>query len=328
MILVTGASGFLGQHLVRHLSAQGLSIRALYNKHKPENELLTLPGVVWERYDLLDIYDVETALTGITDIYHCAAVVSFNPKRWDEMLHFNTESTANIVNAALEQGIRKMIYVSSVAALGRDEAKKGPITEEEEWEESGYNSVYGKSKYMAELEVWRGIAEGLDAVVVNPGIILGVGDWNDGSANLMKVVYNEFPFYTEGVNAWVDVQDVVQIMYMLMQSEVGGERFILSEHNYAYREIFNMMAQAVGKKPPRIKASAFMTGLVARLSLLKSKLFGGPATITPETARSAQKKCFYSNSKLLEFFPSYSYTAIEKTINTMAQAFLQDVGKK
>jgi len=328
MVLVTGASGFLGQHLVRYLSAQNLSIRALYNRHKPQNDVLSLPGVTWEKYDLLDVYDVEKALTGITDIYHCAAIVSFNPARWEEMLHFNTESTANIVNQALEQGIRKMIYVSSVAALGRNDEKKGPITEEEEWEESGYNSVYGKSKYMAELEVWRGIAEGMDGVIINPGIILGVGDWNDGSANLMKVVYGEFPFYTEGINAWVDVQDVVHIMYMLMQSGVGGERFILNEGNRAYREIFNMMAKAVGKKPPSIKANAFMTGLVARLSLLKSKLFGGPATITPETARSAQKQCFYANEKLLRFFPSYSYTPMETTINTMAEAFLSDNAKK
>ncbi|MGN6566554.1 MAG: NAD-dependent epimerase/dehydratase family protein [Flavipsychrobacter sp.] len=327
MVLVTGASGFLGQHLIKYLSAKGLELRALYNKHKPENELLSLSNVSWERYDLLDVYDVEQALQGVTDIYHCAAVVSFNPKRWDEMLHFNTESTANIVNQALEQGIRKMIYVSSVAALGRDDEKKGPITEEAEWEESGYNSVYGKSKYMAELEVWRGIAEGLDAVIINPGIILGPGDWNDGSANLMKVVYNEFPFYTEGVNAWVDVQDVVRVTYMLMQSGVSGERFILNEDNRGYREIFNMMADAIGKKHPSIKAGPLMTSLVARLSMLKRRLFGGPSTITLETARNAQKKCYYANDKLPHFFPSFSYTPMETTINTMAQAFLRDIKK-
>ena len=161
--------------------------------------------------DLLDIYEVEEAMQGITDVYHCAAIVSFQPADKEKMLHFNVESTANIVNEALEQDIRKLVFVSSVAALGRSEVTK-EITEEEQWEESKYNSRYGLSKHMAEMEVWRGIGEGLNAVIVNPGIILGEGNWDEGSARLMKVVYKEFPFYTQGINGWVDVKDVVKAM--------------------------------------------------------------------------------------------------------------------
>ncbi|HXS35166.1 MAG TPA: NAD-dependent epimerase/dehydratase family protein [Flavipsychrobacter sp.] len=323
MVLVTGASGFLGQHLVRYLSAKGCQVRALYHHHPPSKDLQGLPGITWMKFNLLDIYEVEEAMKDISDVYHCAAVVSFNPKRREEMLHFNSESTAHIVNQAIEQGIRKMVYISSVAALGRSDSKK-IITEEEEWEESKHNSAYGMSKYMAEMEVWRGMGEGLNAVIVNPGIILGEGDWNDGSARLMKIVSKEFPFYTQGVTSWVDINDVITLLYMLMQSDVADERFILSEGNHAFKEVFTLMANALNKKPSAIKASGFMTELVWRFSMLKTRLFNAPATITKETARNAQSLSYYDNSKLLSFFPNYSYTPLSETINRMATVFVKE----
>lgn len=328
MILVTGASGFLGQHLVRRLSALGQPVRALYNRHAPDESLRALPGITWQQYDLLDIYAVAEAMRDITDVYHCAAVLSFNPKRREEMLHFNSESTANIVNQALEQGLRKMVHISSIAALGRTANNTKEITEEEEWEESRQNSAYGNSKYYAEMEVWRGIGEGLNAVIVNPGIIMGEGDWEDGSARLMKVVNKEFPFYTQGVNAWVDVQDVINIACMLMQSDVEAERFILSTGNYSYREIFTLMAHALNKRPPHIRATPFMTGLIWRWNALRLNLFGARSAITKETAANAQNRCYYNNSKLQRFFPSYTYIPVETTIKRMAAAFLSDSGKK
>ncbi|MBA3828348.1 MAG: NAD-dependent epimerase/dehydratase family protein [Taibaiella sp.] len=328
MILLTGASGFLGQHMVRYLSAQGCIVRALYNNNQPIKSLLQLPGVSWAKCDLLDVYDVAAAMQGITEVYHCAAIVSFNPKRREEMLHTNTESTANIVNEALAQRVRKLVYVSSVAALGRNEGKHTEITEEEEWEESTRNSFYGQSKYMAEMEVWRGIAEGLDAAIVNPGIILGEGDWNEGSANIMKVVYGQFPFYTLGVNAWVDVNDVVNAMYLLMKSAVSAERFILNGGNYSYKDIFTMMAAAVGRKPPHINATPFMTSLVANLMMLRTRITGRSSAITKETASNGQLRCYYDNTKLPGFIPAFSYTPIQDTINRIGKAFLVDVNKK
>jgi len=178
------------------------------------------------------------------------------------------------------------------------------------------------------MEVWRGIGEGLDAVIVNPGIILGEGNWDDGSAQLMKVVHGELPFYTQGVTAWVDVMDVVQVLYMLMQSDIEAERFILSAGNYGYREIFTLMAGVLNKKPPRIKATPFMTGLVWRWNMLKANLFGTNPVITKETAGNAQNKCYYNNDKLRRFFPAYNYAPMENTIKRMAQAFLSEIDKK
>jgi nucleoside-diphosphate-sugar epimerase len=322
-VLVTGASGFLGRHLVQFLSRQGHVVRALYNQTPPSKDLLALPGLTWMQCDLLDIFDVEEAMKGITHIYHCAAIVSFHPAEKQKMLHFNVESTVNVVNEALLHNVRKLLFVSSIAALGRSETSK-EISEEEQWEESRYNSRYGLSKHLAELEVWRGAGEGLKAVIINPGIILGAGNWDEGSARLIKIVDKEFPFYTRGVNAWVDVRDVVQVMTRLMDSEIKDERIIVSAGNYSYKEIFTRMALALGRKPPHIKAGPLLTGLVWRWSLFRSRLFGETATITRETANTSQKQSFYKNTKLLDLLPQFNYRNMEDTIAHMALMYQND----
>lgn len=322
MILVTGASGFVGLYLVRALSAQGIQVRALYHNNPPQTPDATLPGVEWQKADLLDVYDVEAAMQKITHVYHCAAIVSFQPGDQSKMLHFNPESTANIVNAALAQEIEKMVYLSSVAAIGRSASDTGKqVTEEEEWGESAYNSAYGISKYVAEMEVWRAIGEGLDAVIINPGIILGSGHWDSGSPALMKVVWNQFPFYTNGVTGWADVEDVVRIMLLCMASSITGERYIVSAGNHSFKEIFTLMASTLGKKPPTIYANSMVTGLAWRLGRLQN-LLGRQAVITRETARNAHSLSFYNNEKLKSAFPHFSYTSIEETITKMARSFV------
>lgn len=326
MQLVTGASGFIGQHLVRYLSDKGYKVRALYNSKAPDAVLIALTGVEWVKADLLDIYDVEEVMQGVTEVYHCAAIVSFAPKDRDRLLHFNKESTANIVNECLEQGVRKLVYVSSIAALGRSKQGK-EIDEEEEWEESKFNSVYAQSKHEAELEVWRGIGEGLTAVIINPGIILGEGDWEKGSAKLIQLAYKEFPFYTQGINAWVDVKDVARLMHELMESNIEAERFVVSAGNFAYRDIFTMMAKVLGKKPPHIKTNNTMTGILWRWNLLRHKLTGKEVTVTKETASTAQRVSLYNNTKLARFLPDFAYTPMRETIERMANTFLKS-GKK
>jgi dihydroflavonol-4-reductase len=323
MVLITGASGFLGQHLLRHLAAQGLRIRALFHSHPPLADLRNIPGVEWLQCDLLDVFAVEEAMQGVTDVYHCAAIVSFDSKARNSMLHFNTQSTANVVNESLLQGIRKLVHVSSVAAIGRSGDAAKEITEEEEWGESSYNSAYAISKYFAETEVWRGMGEGLNAVIVNPGIILGAGDWHKGSAQLMKVAYDEFPFYTSGSTSWVDVADVVKILDLLMKSDIAGQRFILSSGNHSFREVFTSMAGALNKKPPRYRANALVTGIAWRAGKLRNMLFGTNMAITRETAITAHSSSFYSNSKLLAALPGFTYTSIHSSINLMARSFLE-----
>lgn len=309
------------------LAASGKNIRALYNRTKPGGALTNLRQVEWMHCDLLDVFAVEEAFAGITEVYHAAAVVSFSGKDRERVMQVNVDATANVVNEALLHPVRKFVHISSVAALGRNQQQK-TITEDEQWEESAYNSVYGLSKHLAEMEVWRGAGEGLPVVVLNPGIILGEplhgeAGWDNGSAALMQVVNREFPFYTAGINSFVDVEDVASVAIALMNHEVTDERFIISAGNFPYREVFTKMAHALGKKPPHIAAGKWMTALVWRWQVLRAFFTGKAATVTKETAATAQRQSFYDNNKLFRFLPDFQYAPLDDTIARMATTFLQ-----
>jgi dihydroflavonol-4-reductase len=311
MVLVTGGSGLLGKQLIIQLLAEGKKVRAIYNSTAldwPASDNL-LPF----KCNILDVVGLEEAMQDIEEVYHCAAMVTFNPKRKQEMFKINIEGTANIVNAALDAGIRKMVHVSSVAALGR--LREGEVINETmNWTEETSNSSYGQSKYLAELEVWRGIGEGLNAVMVNPVIILGAGNWNAGSSKIFKTVYDEFPWYSEGVTGFVDVRDVAKAMIHLMQSDISAERFIISAANKSYREVFNLIAKAFNKKPPYKKVTPLIAKIVWRLEAFKSMFTGNDPLVTKETAATALTKVSFDNGKLKQFLPQFSYNSIEETI--------------
>ena len=242
-IFVTGGTGLVGSHLVEQLVKNGIAVKAAYRTHIPD--IAGKEKVEWVKGDILDVLFLEEALQDINHVYHCAAIVSFNPKEKYKMFATNVEGTANVVNACIRAGVKKLCFVSSVAALGKLK-KQGEIDESVLWSEETNNSNYGKSKYLAEIEVWRGIGEGLEAVIVNPVIILGKGNWNEGSSKIFKTAYEEFPWYTEGYTGFVDVKDVVQIMIQLMESGTSGERFIVSSENIQYKDIFSRIAIAFG----------------------------------------------------------------------------------
>lgn len=322
MILVTGASGFLGQHVLEALAQQPLPVVGLYHSRSPQIQFANL---TWKKCDLLDIFAVEDIMREATYVYHCAAIVSYDPAMKDKMIRENVAATANVVNAALEAGVKRLIHVSSIAALGQTPVHsfETMISEETHWEESKANSAYAESKFQSEMEVWRAMAEGLNAAIVNPGIILGEGDWNKGSARLMDIVYKEFPWFTEGITSWVDVKDVAAAMILLMNSDISEERFIISGGNFAHKDIFTRMARALKRRPPFKQATPFMTEIVWRAEFFKSRLAGKEATITKETARSAQRKSNYDNSKFPAAFPGFQYQGIDDTIARMAAAFLK-----
>jgi nucleoside-diphosphate-sugar epimerase len=315
MILVTGGSGLVGSELISQLLEKGNKIKAIYNttpltiQHK---------DVIPIKCDILDTYGLEEVMQGVTQLYHCAAIVSFSPKNKDQLLKINVEGTANVVNVALDAGVKKMVHVSSIAALGRIRENQ-TVTEEMNWTEESSNSLYGKSKYLGELEVWRGIGEGLEAVIVNPSLIFGGGDWNKGSSEIFKSAYDEFPWYTEGVTGVVDVKDVVSIMILLMNSEISRERFILNAENLTYREIFNCIANCFGKKIPYKKVTPFLASVVWRWEALKSMFSGKNALVTKETTHTALAKVYFDNSKILNALPGFQFTSINETIkNTCA----------
>ena len=324
MILVTGGAGLLGTELITQLLAQGKKVRAIYNK-TPLTQF-TSDNLEQLQCDILDVIGLEEAMKNIEEVYHCAAIVTFNPKRKMEMFKINIEGTANVVNAALEAGVKKMLYVSSVAALGRIRENE-TINENMNWTEETSNSSYGQSKYLAEMEVWRGIGEGLNAVMVNPVVILGAGNWNGGSSQIFKNVYNEFPWYSDGTTGFVDVRDVVSAMIQLMESDITAQRFIVSAENRSFHDVFNLIAKGFGKKPPHKKVTPLIAKIVWRLEAIKSKFTKQDPLITKETAKTAMAKVNFDNSKLKKYLPGFTYRKIEDTIADTCALFLQKINR-
>ncbi|MBL4651328.1 MAG: NAD-dependent epimerase/dehydratase family protein [Flavobacteriales bacterium] len=331
MIFVTGGTGLLGAHLLFDLVSKGEMVRALKRKSSNIFSVKKVFGyysdddslfqkIEWVEGDTLDVLSLQEAMKDIKVVYHCAAVVSFNPKDRDEMMKINIEGTANVVNACLNEGVNKLCYVSSTAALGK-EPNGNIITENTEWNNKD-TSFYSKSKYLSEQEVWRGKEEGLSVVIVNPCIILGPGEWGKSSTNVFTEVWKELKFYTTGSNAFVDVRDVSKCMVRLVEKKVEGERFLIVSENRSFKELFFEIAENLGRPVPVIRANKLLTGMAWRGNKLATYLFGARLIITKETAQSSQTSTKYSNQKVkkklgIEFIP------VKQSIKETATLFLQ-----
>ncbi|MEJ7609676.1 MAG: NAD-dependent epimerase/dehydratase family protein [Ferruginibacter sp.] len=306
--------------MIEQLLAAGEKPVALFNKTPLPD--FSIPGVIPVQCDILDVYALEEVMKDVTQIYHCAGLVSFSPKEEKQLYKINVGGTANMVNAALHAGVGRFVHVSSVAALGR--LRQGEaVNESMHWTPETSNSKYGYSKFLGEMEVWRGIAEGLNAVIVNPVIILGPGDWNDSSTKIFKSVYDGFPWYSEGSSGFVDVRDAAAAMIALMKSDINAERFIVSAENLTYHTLFNMIAKAFGKKAPHKKVTPFLAALTRRLEAMKSRFTGASPLLTKETTATAFAKVLYDNSKLLSFLPDFQYRSMEDTISETCKALQQ-----
>jgi dihydroflavonol-4-reductase len=321
-VLITGGTGFLGAYTIRELILQGFAVRAIRRS-------TTLPffipadilqQVEWMEGDILDIVSLEEAMEGVDTVIHAAAKVSFDPKERKELFHVNIEGTANVVNIALEKNIRRFVHISSVAALGRT-ANGDTVTEEKKWQESKLNTQYAISKYYAEREVWRGMGEGLNVVILNPSTILGYGDWNSSSCAIFKNSYREFPWYTTGVNGFVDVADVAKVAVLLMQQEISAERFIVSADNWSFQQLLNTIAEGFHKKLPTKEASPFMGEVAWRMEKLKSRFSGRKPLLTRQSARVAQSKTYFQHNKLLKALPGFSFTPLAQSIERACEQY-------
>jgi len=333
---VTGATGLLGSHVVAHLLSLNERVRVI---HRPQSNLATLQKVLGyyldnteERFreiefvqaELMDIDSLGGALEGCTYLYHCAAMVSFDPKDRERVLYDNPLMTENVVNAALAHPPRKIIYVSSVAALGRRK-NQTHYDETSSWVESKHNSAYAQGKYKAELHMWRGMEEGLCAAIVNPTIILGAGTWQQGSAALFDTIAGGFPFYSTGTNGFVDARDVAAIMHQLMHSSISGERFVVVGENRSFKDTFFAIADALSVKRPFIAAQPWMTEIVWRLEKIK-QLWGGKPAVTRETARAARETYFYQNDKIKAAL-GFEFRALDDSIRDFARLYQEDQQK-
>jgi len=326
-ILVTGATGLVGSAIIKELLLSNHHISALYREGSDRSQLpFDMSRVEWREGDLLDVVALKEAVKGIDYVFHSAATVSFVPKYQQQMYNINVTGTANLVNACLESKVSKFCHVSSVAALGQADSKKivpgqpVNIDEKNHWEDSSENSNYGKTKYLAELEVWRGIAEGLNAVIVNPSVILGEGDWTRSSTQLFRYVYNQNLFYTPGFLNYVDVRDVASICCQLIFSEVQAERYILNGGRISYKEFFDKIAETMNRKTPAIKVGRALASVIWRLEALRSLLTGSDPLITKETARSAYKNVFFRSEKIQQTL-NYSFTPLDTSLTRICKSF-------
>jgi nucleoside-diphosphate-sugar epimerase len=229
------------------------------------------------------------------------------------MYSVNADGTANVVNLAIENNVSRFIHISSVSAIGRI-ANGAKVNEDKKWEESKLNTHYGISKHKAEMEVWRGFGEGLNGVIVNPSTVLGFGDWHNSSCVIFKNVYREFPFYTKGINGFIDVEDVARLVVILLQGNITEERFILTAENLDFQLLLNTMADGFGKKKPTREVSALLSGIAWRLEIIKSMITGQKPLLTKESAKIARSKTFWQNDKLLAALPGFSFTPVAETI--------------
>ncbi len=323
MILITGATGLLGSYLLNDLILQNEQVCAIARTHSDFSLVRNLKDrVKWIEADLLDVNSIQLAMEGVDQVYHCGAMVSFDSKHHELMMQVNVEGTANVVNAALANGVKKLVYVSSVAALGRSQENE-IITEETPWINGKKNSKYAISKMLAEREVFRGVAEGLAAAVVNPSIIIGKGNWYNSSAALFQTVFDGLRFYTPGVTGYVSAQDVSSIMIQLMNSDITNERFIVSENNYSYYEILKQIANGLKKPEPNVEAGKFLTSIAWRAAWLKTYFTGGASLITRETATSSLLCSQYDNTKIKQAL-NFSFTPIAETIASVSKQFLEE----
>ncbi len=238
------------------------------------------------------------------------------------MYQVNVDGTANVVNMALETGVRRLIHISSVAALGRT-ANESWVNEESKWEDNGVQTHYARSKFKAELQVWRGMAEGLEGLILNPSTILGYGDWNSGSCGLFKQIYDGFPWYTEGVNGFVDVCDVARATRLALESSLSEQRFLICAENWRFRDLQQAMAAGFGVKGPTRKATTFLLGLAWRLAAIKGWITGKQALLSKESARVGISQTHFDNRKFLEAFPEFSYRPLKETISEACQRYQQ-----
>jgi len=308
MILVTGGTGLVGAHLLLHLIENEESVRAIYRNLESKQKTKDLfslykktalfEKIDWIQADIIDVPSLEIAFEKAEYVYHCAALISFDPKDEHLLRKTNIEGTANIVNFCIAKAVKKLCFVSTIAALGDLKENEKIITEEAEWNPEKPHSDYAISKYGAEMEIWRGQQEGLETVIVNPGVIIGPGFWEQGSGLLFKKVANGLSFYAKGITGFIAVPDVVQVAVRLMKSEHSNERFTLIAENISFRNLLNSIADSLNVKRPSIHASPLLVNILYRIDWFFSNILGKKRKLDKAIANASYAQNWYSNEKI------------------------------
>jgi dihydroflavonol-4-reductase len=321
MIAITGANGLLGSYILRKLVSENKRVIALHRKNSDRSLINDLTGVEWREGDILNPAMLQEAFQGATTVIHTAAQVSFNPRMAKSIMEVNVTGTQNVVNTCLSQSIPRLIHISSVAALGR---KKGmrEINETTRWIESDLNSDYAKSKYLSELEVWRGAEEGLKVSVINPSLILAPTDWSKSSAQLFQYVWKERRFYSETKINYVDVRDVAEMVWQVYSRNINGEKFIANAGAISIKSLFDQVAQRFNKKGPSIKLNRSIVMLAAIAEELRCRLTGSVPMITRQSTKSAKESFYFQNDKAVNEL-KISFRNLSETLDWCCEHYLR-----
>ncbi len=321
-IFLTGASGFVGQHTIKLLISQGYTQITCLTR-QPIDKISEKYPCQWITGDLSNLTFLEEQLADKDVIINLAADVTFSTNNKKQFLQNAVTTTANLVNAALYTGIKKMIHISSVAAIGRKK-QKDYIDEKVLFSHSPYDTTYGLAKFLGEQEVWRGHAEGLNATVLCPSMILGTGDWNRSSIKLFQKIHNGLKYFPTGITGWVSVNDVANAVSKCLQGDFSGERFIISAENRSYQDIFSLIATAVqAQKPIKALTPALGKTLIA-IDKLRSLFSKEDPLLTKETLMSTSVESIYDNSKSIKEL-GLQYANINETIRQAGKAYLETV---
>jgi nucleoside-diphosphate-sugar epimerase len=322
-ILVTGGTGVLGAYVVKHLLQTGYSNIEIFTR-SGDAKILGLgedKRVKFTKGDVTELFPLTDSIKEADFVIHAAAIVSFDPRDFKIMHAVNVEGTANVMNLSSTLNVKKVIHVSSIAALGRSE-KSDLISEKSVWTNSKFNSYYGITKYLSEQEVWRSFYEGQAMAIVNPSLILGDGDWNQSSLQIFEKTYDGLPFYPTGSTGLVDVRDVAEFIVSLMESSVEGERYILSAGNLSYQDIFEKMAKSMNRKPPSKPAPKWMLSIFWRIEKLRCLLTKKQPIITKESVRSTAHQSKYDNRKSLSM-NGFEYRTLDETLDKFSKAYAE-----
>ncbi|MEH0158230.1 NAD-dependent epimerase/dehydratase family protein [Limibacter armeniacum] len=317
---ITGCTGFIGSHIAQKIIDSGGKIKALKRENSDLSSLGSLAEQIeWTDVNIMDPNNLQEAMQGTDIVIHAAATVSFNPAQKENMFKTNVQGTANIVNASLELGIKKFCHISSIAAIGSSEHTL-ELDETNKWVNDDLTSPYSESKYLAEQEVWRGIAEGLEAVIVNPSVVLGVGDWQRSSVKVFNYITENPPYYPSGLLNYVDVRDVSEIVLKLIQSNTTGERFILNAEAIPYRKAFSIMAKHLGAKAPNKKLPLLLAKVLVKIEAFRAWMANKEPKITDDLIRSTAKKYYYSNQRIKHKF-GYEFRKLEDTMQWVGKHY-------
>ena len=332
MILVTGGTGLVGSHLLLHLAKMDHPVRAIYRdpdklesvrkvfNYYDDQAYELYSKIEWIKADINDIPALGTAFREITHVYHCAALISFDPNDLSRLIEVNEIGTANVVNLCIAHGIQKLCYVSSIAAIGRHEDQNW-VDEETEWKNEHANP-YALTKHLAEMEVWRATQEGVPVVIVNPGVIIGPGFWDSGSGRLFKVAAKSSKYYPPGGTGFVNVDDVIQMMIKLMESPLKNERFIAVSENLSYQEILSRISVSLGKRPPRKEISLGVLKILRRMDWLLSILFGRKRRLSKSQVYALQHRIYYKNDKAINMM-GFQFSPLDQAIKFSGEKFME-----